>query len=556
MLASRIASVALWIVVLSTSVAAQQDERLYPSGGRPEGYAPGFDVRDYDLTFDLFDTSSTVNGRAVLHMRRANPARPVLVLDLVDAQIYTVLVNGRLVAATASPGSLRVPLPDGSNDALTVVVRYRVTPKNGLVIRTDSLGRWSAFGDNWPNNARHWIPSIDHPSDKATVSFTVTAPSNLRVIANGDLIEETPLPTSPGEKPRTLTRWRESRPVPVYTMVIAAAPLATYDLGRGSCGHPEFGCVHQMVHYFAEERPFMPGPFAQAQGIVAFFSSLVGPFPYEKLAHLQSSTSYGGMENSSAIFYSDQAFKRRTLGPSLIAHETAHQWFGDAVTEREWSDLWLSEGFATYFASLWTQKSLGDSAFRAELASTRTAITRSPTTNRPVIDTDQTNYGALLNTNSYQKGGWTLHMLRRLVGDSAFFKGLRSYYTKYRHGNAMTDDLRAELERSSGRDLKWFFEQWLRRPGYADITVSWRYDGPQRRLVLDLTQGSKFPPYRFPLVVEITDAAGAPHRMTVQINATSTQRVVVPLTLASTPKSLTLDPGVDVLAAFTLHEAR
>ena len=168
--ASRIATVVSLIGVLSSSVVAQQDDRLYPSGGRAEGYAPGFDVLDYDLRFDLFDTSSTVNGRAVLRIKRANAPRPVLLLDLVDALVDSVLVNGRVVAAMATPKSLRIPLPNGSNDELTVVVRYRVTPKNGLVIRTDSLGRWSAFGDNWPNNARHWIPSIDHPSDKATVS--------------------------------------------------------------------------------------------------------------------------------------------------------------------------------------------------------------------------------------------------------------------------------------------------------------------------------------------------------------------------------------------------
>src|SRR5262249_29677371 len=140
------------------------------------------------------------------------------------------------------------------------------------------------------------------------------------------------------------------------------------------------------------------------------------------LAHLQSSTRFGGMENASAIFYSDQAFRTGQLGTGTVAHETAHQWFGDAVTEREWPHLWLSEGFATYFAALWTQHSAGDSAFRSEMSGIRRDITTAQeVAKRPVIDTIETDLMALLNTNSYQKGGFVLHMLRTMLGDSAFF---------------------------------------------------------------------------------------------------------------------------------------
>ena len=176
----------------------------------------------------------------------------------------------------------------------------------------------------------------------------------------------------------------------------------------------------------------MPGPFARAGEIVQLFGRLVGPFPYEKLAHLQSSTRFGGMENASEIFYSDGAFRRRTMNDGLIAHETAHQWFGDAVTEREWSHVWLSEGFATYFAALWTRAARGDSAFRAQMAGIRSTVLDDTmsVTQRPVIDTIETNYLALLNRNSYEKGGFVLHMLRAQVGERAFFDALRSYYAQ------------------------------------------------------------------------------------------------------------------------------
>jgi aminopeptidase N len=236
----------------------------------------------------------------------------------------------------------------------------------------------------------------------------------------------------------------------------------------------------------------------------------------------------------------------------LIAHETAHQWFGDAVTEREWSHVWLSEGFATYFASLWVEHSEGDSAFRADMRRIREQVIKAEeVATRPVIDTAQTVLMQLLNTNSYQKGGWTLHMLRGLVGDSAFFRGLRSYYLGNRHSTALTDDLRRALEASSGRPLGWFFDQWLRRPGYAEVTTSWRYDAGQRRVVATIAQGSRFGAYRFPLTVAITDASGRERRATVDVPASGSATLVVPLEVGSAPRAVAFDPDVRVLGTFT-----
>src|SRR5204862_2481017 len=163
-------------------------------------------------------------------------------------------------------------------------------------------------------------------------------------------------------------------------------------LANTACGDDEGKrCVPQVVYTAPEQKSMLPGPFARAGEIVQLFGRLVGPFPYEKLAHLQSSTRFGGMENASAIFYSDGSFRRRTMNEGLIAHETAHQWFGDAVTERDWAHLWLSEGFATYFAALWTRHAHGDSAFRHEMARNR-AVVLADTEDvgtRPVIDTAQ-----------------------------------------------------------------------------------------------------------------------------------------------------------------------
>jgi aminopeptidase N len=235
----------------------------------------------------------------------------------------------------------------------------------------------------------------------------------------------------------------------------------------------------------------------------------------------------------------------------VVAHETAHQWFGDAVTETEWPHLWLSEGFATYFAALWVQKSAGDSAFRGEMARIRNEITSDQRVARlPVIDTIETDLLSLLDANSYQKGGFVLHMLRSMLGDSAFFRGLRNYQSKYRHGTALSDDLRHELEASSGQQLGWFFDQWLTRPGFPELTTAWKYDSAAGRMNLQVTQGSRFGNYRFPLEIEIQTADGKKMRTSVEVPARVSTQLMLEPRLNAAPKTVVLDPDVKLLATF------
>jgi aminopeptidase N len=523
-----------------------------PAGGdtSPHPYRPGFDVLDYDLTLDLPDSGKAIAGRAVLAVRRtgASPRPDTLVLDLVGLRVDSVLVDGRAVRFRRDARTLRVPLGAEVRDSFSVAVRYGGEPSDGLIIGTDDRGRWMAFGDNWPNRARHWIPSVDHPSDKATVTWTVTAPAGRVVVANGAF------ETAIGGSHRTVetTRWRESRPIPVYTMVIAAAPLVEVPLGSAAaCGRGErSACVRQTAYTSPESRGLLPGPFADANRMMDYFSAVVAPFPYEKLAHVQSTTRFGGMENASTIFYNDASFRARKLGAGTVAHEIAHQWFGDAVTPRDWPHVWLSEGFASYFAQLWVEHSLGDAAFRAEMDEMRARVLASPVTaQRPVLDSAERDPLALLNSNSYDKGAWVLHMLRATVGDSAFFGGVRAYYERHRHATATTDDLRRAMELAAGRELGWFFDQWLRRPGAVDADAAWSFDPARGRLTLSVTQRTGAAPYRFPLVVEVAGAEGRRQRATVDVPARRTATLEVPLSLGSAPRGVVLDPDVRVLGA-------
>ena len=509
-------------------------------------YQPGIDVQDYAFTLELPDTGAFIRGDALVTLRRSGVV-DALHLDLVDRlTVRRVMVNDSVVTAPHRDGRIDIPLT-GVGETFRVRVVYDGVVTDGLVVRKSAAGRWTWFGDNWPNRARQWLPTVDHPSDKATVSWTVLSPSST-VVANGSFVSRQP--TTVRGAVMTETKWRESRPIPPYLMVIAAGTLQKTPIADSVCHPGDMGqCVAQSVYSSPELAEWSAGAFSMAPRILALFERLVGPFPYEKLAHLQSSTRFGGMENASAIFYDDKLFTSRTLGEGIIAHETAHQWFGDAVTEREWGHLWLSEGFATYFAALWTREAHGDAAFRAEMARIREQILAdNVVATRPVLDTAQTDYLSLLNTNSYQKGGYVLYMLHQELGDSAFFRGLRSYYTDYQHGTALTADLQRELEQSSGRSLGGFFDQWLRRPGFAELSVSWMHDAATGTLSIRVAQKGRFGAYALTMPLAVTSSAGVTERIEVNVPSAADTVIVLPGKYPTRPSAVLFDPDSRMLA--------
>jgi len=539
----RLAAICVWMTLAAPAGLAQEQ---HP-------YRPGVDVLDYAISITLPDTGATIQGDASLTVRRT-ASLDTLVLDLRDLRVTRITVDDRARRFRRTDSTIHIPLPPGDTGAFRVRVAYGGRVTDGLIVRRDSLGRWTYFGDNWPNRARYWIPSVDHPSDKATVTWSVRGPRGRTVVANGSLLETRM--TGTGRNSRVVTRWRQSQPISTYLMVIAAAPLVRHDLGETACGLTDHRrCVRQSVYVAPESRPILPGNFAQADEIVSFFGATIGSYPYEKLAHLQSTTRFGGMENATAIFYSNAAFRPGGRGPGdgLIAHETAHQWFGNAVTEREWAHLWLSEGFATYFAALFTRHARGDTAFRAEMTRMRRIILDDTIAvpRRPVIDTMETNLFALLNRNSYQKGGWVLHMLRTQLGDSAFFRGVRDYYAAHKHGTALTPDLRARLEASSGRDLRQFFDQWLRRPGYPELDVVWAADSAARMIEIGITQAERFGAFEFPLRLALTDSAGMTRRVEFAVPAQTESRLVLPI--SGPVARVDVDPDIELLARITVR---
>jgi aminopeptidase N len=486
------------------------------------------DVVHYDVMLGLPAPGGTVlGGVATLRLRPARAGLPEAVLDFTGLAVLGVSVEGAPVQARHAEGRLAVPLPAGTGPADTVSVRieYRGTPDDGLILGRDARGRPAAFVDNWPDRARFWLPSVDHPSDKATATLTVHAPEGWRVVSNGlPVAQGDPAPPAPGGAPRRSWTWSTGVAVSTYNMVFGAARLEVVSLGTAACGRAPAspradGCVEVSAWLYPEDVGQARRSFRRAAEMVDFYAEMVGPYPFEKLAHVQAATRFGGMENASAIFYSDEALARGRDLEGTVAHETAHQWFGDSVTEGDWPELWLSEGFATYFGHLYFERAAGEADFRARLEEDRAQVLASRDVLRPVVDREEQDLFALLNANNYSKAGWVLHMLRGIVGDEAFFRGVRSYYARFAGGTATTGDFRAAMEEASGADLGWFFRQWLEEPGYPVLSVEHHQDAGAGEVVVTVRQeqDETWPVFRIPLDLDLVHGEGAAERHRVEL---------------------------------------
>lgn len=516
---------------------AARRERLINSW-RPTHY-------QVSLTFNERLTEIT-SARAEITILTLKDSVTQIDLDFGELAVDSVTVNNRTAPYERSAGLLNVNLPEpmrrGAN--LVVVVSYHGKPKDGLILTADKAGKPSAVGDNWPNRVHHWIPSLDHPAAKATVTFSVNAPVGNTVVANGDLarVEETSKTT------RTWT-YTEAVPIPPYCMIIAVGAFAKLE--------PPGREVTPLSYYVPQpDSAYAMQGFAPANPSLKFFSQTIGPYPYEKLALIVGATRFGGMENSSAIVFTNTLFDPKsdaTLSRifniredlvELIAHEIAHQWFGDSVTEATWADLWLSEGFADYFAGLFVQRYEGEPAFQRYMKKeAEQYFSYEKKTRTPIHDTETEDLFKLLNANNYQKGAWVLHMLRSELGDERFFRGIRLYYDAHRNATATTDDLRAALEKTSGSDLQEFFARWIYGPGHPRYELSWKWNSRTKKVRLVLRQLQTEAAFPNALPIEILTNGG---KRRVVLKPT-TKQTMKEVKLDAAPAGIYIDPDNTIL---------
>lgn len=461
--------------------------------------AQNIDVQHYKFEIELSDQSDAINGKAFITVKFLEDA-PIVRFDLVSGEdekgmyVFGAKEDGRTVTSIHRNDvvTLNLNKPAKKGDVRTVEISYMGTPKDGLIISRNKYNDRTFFSDNWPNRAHQWIPCNDVPSDKASVEFIVTAPSHYRVISNGLLLEEKNLSDN-----KKRTHWKEDLIIPTKVMVIGAANFAVKRVDSA---------FHIPVTAWVYKQDSTKGFYDYALGddIIKFLEGYVGPYPYKKLANVQSKTIFGGMENANAIFYAENSVTGDRKSEALMAHEIAHQWFGNTATEKSFAHVWLSEGFATYLTNMYFEKKYGEDSFQKRMESDRKEVIEFVKTSRQAIVDSTSELMDLLSPNSYQKAAWVLHMLRNEVGDSNFKKIVRSYYEQFKFKNADTRDFQKVAETVTGKDLKWFFDQWLYQPGVPQLKIDMEADGNDFKL--NIRQGERI--YRFPIDIQIIGNLG------------------------------------------------
>ena len=488
------------------------------------------DVQDYIFNLTLNDESNEIVGETIINVDFKNEVNE-FALDLIGKsnaygmEITDVYEDSVAANYTFENNKIKIIPQNTSTKEKTFTIKYHGIPERGLVIDTTKFGKRSFFGDNWPTLARHWLPSVDHPYDKATIEFRITAPDHYDVVATGEKIEESNL-----ENGYKLTTYKEPAPVAMKVVTIGVTEFASKLLEK-VYGIPVSAWV------YPQNRLDGFSDYGVATKVLKYFIDNIGPYSYAKLANMQAKTQWGGLENAGTIAYFENSVTGKNEVEGLIAHEIAHQWFGNSASENDWNHVWLSEGFATYFAILYQEWVYGNAIRKEELALDRKQIIEYYQKNpSPIVDLSITDPMKVLSVNTYQKGGWVLNMLRHKLGDEVFWKGIQAYYSKYQNANAMTTDFENVMEEVSGKDLRNFFKQWIFTKGYPEIKWDWSYK--KGKVTIHLKQLQDYTLFEFPLEIGLVHN-GTTSIETVHINAKNS---TFEIESSNKPDTVILDP--------------
>jgi aminopeptidase N len=501
-----------------------------------------YDVIHYALDIRLDENAGRVSGRV---MMRLCPLKPLstLTVDAVRMTINSVSLNthGRKampVKFTTEPEDLVVTFPTVVNPADTIAldIDYSCTPKAGLYfVRPDRAYPdlptqvWSQ-GEMEEN--RDWFPCYDYPNDRATVEMRVTVNDKFVAISNGALIEVT---ENAKEKTKTFS-WYCAKPVVSYLISVVAGDYAEIK--------DHYKAIPLTYNVYPSQRADALRSFGKTPEMMKFFSEKTGfDYPWPKYSQtVVAEFTYGGMENVSATTLTDRTIhsERTHIDASsegLVAHELAHQWFGDLLTCRNWSHAWLNEGFASYFQALYDEASHGWDEFQHEMAGEQAGVVLMDVgvERRPTVTDRYAEPVDVFDGHIYGRGSCILHMLRLVLGDEMFWRGIRHYVDLNQYQCVTTDEFQHAMEDVADQDLRWFFDEWVVRAGYPAFNVSAAFDSASSQIHLELHQtqqvDSLTPFYRMPVIVEVSTGSGSvQHRIWIepqehqQIDLSSRQR--------------------------------
>ena len=515
------------------------------SSSTPDDYPRriGIDIEHYRFELALADDSDEIAGRATVTVLFTGSGVVDLPLDLTSIasggrgmEVLSVMSDGASLDFTHRSDVLNIRLAETgrAGGRVSVTIDYRGVPVAGLQIGPNKYGDRTFFSDNWPNRVHNWLPTVDHVGEKATSEFLVTAPAHYQVVSNGLVLEETDLGNG-----NRLTHWKQSVPISPWLFVLGVARFAVQQVD-------DFQGKQIQTWVYAQDRDAGFYDFAvPTKQVLEFYDEYVGPFAYEKLANITSPATGGGMEAASAIMYSDNSVtgERTDRRRNVVIHEIAHQWFGNAVTEADWDDVWLSEGFATYFTLLYREHAYGRDDFVSGLqqAADRIWPMYVDAPEYRIVHDDLADMALVTSGITYQKGAWVLHMLRKRMGDEAFWEGIRTYYARYMNGTTSTDQFMEVMEEASGQDHQVFFDQWLRQGGNPSLQGWWVYDETAQAVRVELNQVQDVGSFVMPLEIGV-DMDGdqiADVMETVEITG-DLQRFVI--SVPGEPVNVRLDP--------------
>ncbi|HEY0190571.1 MAG TPA: M1 family aminopeptidase [Kofleriaceae bacterium] len=470
-------------------------------GTRPK-WAPDrvVDIQHVALVIEVDPAARRVAGTATLHTRVIAPDPVAVELDAVELVIEAVTVNGAGAGFRHDGRRLRVELAGGApaGSELVIAVRYHGSPRRGLYFIAPDAGYpdkpvqvWTQGQDE---DSRYWFPCFDSPNAKASSEVTVTVPAPLFAVSNGTLVSD----RTDGDR-RTLA-WRLDVPHSCYLVTLAIGDFATIETRWRDL---------PVVYYVERGREAAAQrTLARTPEMLELFSQKFGvPYPYPRYAQVfVADFIFGGMENTSATTLTDTVLldERAALDydvDALVAHELAHQWFGDLVTCRDWGEGWLNEGFATYSEYIWREHHEGRDAADLELDEWAEMYfgEDSGRYRRTIATKHYEEPIDIFDHHLYEKGGRVLHMLRDVIGDAAFDRAIAYYLGKHRHGVVESRDLARAIEEATGKNLDWFFSQWvIDGAGHPELDVELSWDPDARIATVAVEQVHKVDP-RTPL---------------------------------------------------------
>ena len=513
-----------------------------------------------DLDVDL--QARRIAGNVTHTVRALRDQLAEIRMNCVGLVVDSVTVNGRRarfeypVAANQSTSWLAGASAGTADDQIAVVcdpplargaqaavrVYYSGTPEIGLYWIRPEKGipekRYEVWSQGEGEDNRYWIPCNDYPNDKATFEGRYRVPKGYTAISNGSLVGTRDV----GGK--TEFTWKLEQPQVSYLIMLAVAEYKILEQKAGTVP------MQYVVPPGTDDATILRG-YGLTPDMVDYFEKEIGiAYPYAKYAQISvQDYIYGGMENTSATvmnmrtMYDERAELTRTE-QNLVAHELAHQWWGDMLTCREWSHMWLNEGFATYYAYLYKEHHDGDDAFRYQMMGAHDDVIKADDTDpRPMVVDFFNRTDARNNALVYVKGASVLHMLRMLLGDDLYRETIKHYGETNKFGVVDTQDLMRAVRDVTGENMDWFFEQWAFLAGHPKFKVSKSWDDKTRVLTLKVEQAQKVgglvPVFRVPVDVEITcDGGSETHRILVE-DASSSYYFSVP----KEPEMVVFDKG-------------